>query len=306
MNRKVLILTDGKPGHENQSKALADAFGCDYDVAWVKFSSNFDKLLSYAFDKFGVLSESLFKTGKILNGLYAGVIGTGSGTFYPAKVLARKLKTKCGVVLYPRGYNLQGFDCVMAPRFDRPEKAYNVVEIPCNLVNADGDFYESAIKAFLARHEQKKQSVGIIIGGPNKCSTMTVDWVKGQLDSIIANNYDCEFWVTTSRRTPKAVEDLVASYPFAYKLIYSKDKFNPIPAFVCLASKLFVTAESTGMISEACMFGEAEVHVMDNLKPGDHKFRRFVNDMRRAGYVNGSKKLSLETEFTMARKLMGM
>ena len=306
MNRKVLILTDGKPGHENQSKALANALGYDYDVAWVKFSSGFDKFLSYVFDKFGWISDGLFKTGKLLKGTYAAVIGTGSGTFYPAKVMAKKMGVKCGVVLYPRGYKLEGFDCIMAPKFDRPEKAYNVVEIPCNLVNADGDFYEKEIKAFLARHQPAKQAIGIIIGGPNKCATMSAEWLKGHLDKIIADNYGCEFWVTTSRRTPKEIEDLLMGYPFDYRLIFSKDQFNPIPAFVCLASKLFVTAESTGMISEACMFGEAEVHVMDNLKPGDHKFRRFVNDLKRTGYINGNKKLSLDTEFALAHKLMGL
>ena len=29
---KALILTDGKAGHENQSKAFARALGCDFDL----------------------------------------------------------------------------------------------------------------------------------------------------------------------------------------------------------------------------------------------------------------------------------
>ena len=102
------------------------------------------------------------------------------------------------------------------------------------------------------------------------------------------------------------VEAVVDSYPWAYKLIYSKDHFNPIPAFVQLAKRLYVTAESTGMLSEACTFGKAEVVALDNLKPGPHKFRRFVENLRQEGYVDGCRKVDLSAEFSRARELMGL
>ena len=35
--RRVLVLTDGKAGHENQSKAFARALGCAFDVLPVRF-----------------------------------------------------------------------------------------------------------------------------------------------------------------------------------------------------------------------------------------------------------------------------
>ena len=93
---------------------------------------------------------------------------------------------------------------------------------------------------------------------------------------------------------------------YLYRLIYSKDRFNPIPAFVKLARTLYVTAESTGMISESCTFGTAEVRVLDNLNPGRHKFRRFVEDLERGGYVNGSRKVDLSAQFSKARGLLGL
>ena len=118
----------------------------------------------------------------------------------------------------------------------------------------------------------------------------------------LSSNY--ELWVTTSRRTPPEVEAVVDSFPFDYKLLYSKDHFNPIPAFVKLARTLYVTAESTGMISESCTFGTAEVRVLDNLKPGPHKFRRFVEDLARGGYVDGARKVDLSEQFARARQLL--
>lgn len=313
---KALILTDGKAGHENQSKALARALGLDFEIAPVRFKSRLHKALSYLFDKIGVNARWLWEfspdardVSDLKNGGLkpAVVIGTGSGTFYPAKSLARTLGVKCAVVLYPRGYRLRSFDCIMAPSFDNPEDLSNVIRIPANLVSNDAEFYEDGVKAFSERHlKSDKAALAVIIGGPNKCSTMSADWMKAQLDEIFAKAGDCEKWVTTSRRTPSDVESLVESYPWDYKLIYSKDHFNPIPAFVALASRLYVTAESTGMLSEAATCGCAEVYALDNLNPGPHKFRRFVETLRENGYVDGARKVDLSSEIARAKELLGL
>ena len=338
---KILILTDGKAGHENQSKAFARALGCEFDLVEVHFKSKLAKALSYLLDRVGVRTTALLSIAVDCNRLQSkpvAVIGTGSGTFYAAKAMAKKLGVKCGVVLYPRGYDIASFDCVLAPAFDRPKTAANVIEIPANLVANDEAFYEKGVAAFWEKrggqqaydnkgeavaafwerrggqqaYDNKGESVAVIVGGPNKCSTMTPEWMKAQLDAIFNSkpqtlkNSKTEFWVTTSRRTPPEVEAVVDSYPWDYKLLYSKDHFNPIPAFVKLAKKLYVTAESTGMLSESCTFGSAEVVALDNLNPGPHKFRRFVEDLRRGGYVDGNRKVDLSAQFARAKTLMGI
>ena len=314
---KVLILTDGKAGHENQSKAFARALGCEFDLVEIHFRSKLAKALSYLLDWLGVLNTNLTDLTDSTKRDYVAVIGTGSGTFYAAKAVAKKLGVKCGVVLYPRGYDVRSFDCVLAPAFDRPKAAANVIEIPANLVANDEAFYSKGIEDFKAHYGkcsnggmfECSNAEAVIIGGPNKCSTMTPEWMKAQLDAIFnskpqTSNLKPEFWVTTSRRTPPDVEAVVDSYPWNYKLLYSKDHFNPIPAFVKLAKKLYVTAESTGMLSEACTFGSAEVVALDNLNPGPHKFRRFVDDLRKGGYVDGNRKVDLSAQFARAKMLM--
>ncbi len=301
----VLILTDGKAGHENQSKAFARALGRSYDVVSFQFKPRFFKALSYLFDWIGFHTTFVFDDPGRLDGIdtiaYAAIIGTGSGTFYAAKTFARRFGIPCGVVLYPRGYRVSTFDCVLAPSFDAPQKAPNVIEIPANLVANDAAFYEKGVAEFKKRTDVVPE-IAVIVGGPNKCSTMTADWMKRQLDEIFKQPGAKA--VTTSRRTPPDVEAVVESYPWDYKLIYSKDHFNPIPAFVQLAKRLYVTAESTGMLSEACTFGEAEVFALDNLKPGPHKFRRFVEGLVAGGYVNGNRKIDLSDQFSAAAKLL--
>ena len=56
---KVLILTDGKAGHENQSKAFARALGCEFDLVEIHFKSKVHKTLSYFFDRLGIRTLSL-------------------------------------------------------------------------------------------------------------------------------------------------------------------------------------------------------------------------------------------------------
>ena len=157
--KKVLVLTDGKAGHENQSRAFVRALGCEACVVPVKFKSAGAKALSYLLDKIGVRTGRLFKglddatlrnaagDGGAAPG-FSAVVGTGSGTFYAAKAVARMLGIPCGVILYPRGYDMASFDCIMAPSFDNPALAPNVVEIPANIVANDDGFYSAGVDRF--------------------------------------------------------------------------------------------------------------------------------------------------------------
>ena len=309
MKERVLILTDGKAGHENQSKAFAVALDRDFDLVSVSFRSKLAKTLSYLLDHLGLRLPQLLSFERGISDLkaasYCAVIGTGSGTFYAVKVLSRLLSVPCGVVLFPRGYSLGSFNCILAPAFDNPPTRRNIVKVPANLVAVDPQRQKAAITDFESRYlGEKENPVAVIIGGPNKCSTMSVSWMKRELDELFTDTAGRPHWVTTSRRTPPAVEALVETYPWDYALFYSKDHYNPIPAFVPLAKTLYVTAESTGMLSEACTSGAAEVRVLDNLNPGRHKFRRFVDGLIAGGYINGSRKIDLSETISAARQLM--
>ncbi len=309
MKERVLILTDGKAGHENQSKAFAVALDRDFDLVSVHFRSKVAKALSYLLDHLGIRLPQLLAFDRGINELksaaYCAVLGTGSGTFYAVKVLARRLGVPSGVVLTPRGYKLSSFNCILAPAFDNPPARRNIVKVPANLVAVDTERQKVAVTDFESRYlGEKVNPVAVIIGGPNRCSTMSVEWMKRELDDLFMDTAGRPHWVTTSRRTPPVVEALIETYPWDYALFYSKDHYNPIPAFVALAKTLYVTAESTGMLSEACTSGAAEVRVLDNLNPGRHKFRRFVEGLIAGGYVNGAKKIDLSETISAARQLM--
>jgi len=308
--KKLLIVTDGKAGHENQSKAFCNALGYDFDCVRVAYPTRGHKALAYLADRFGLLCDRLF-TLEPTDGFYSAVVCTGSTAFYPGKVAARRRGIPVAAILYPRGYRLD-FDCILAPSFDQPPSRPNLVTLPVNLTSTNAAFYEAGVAAFRARHPAPGTAVALIVGGPSATATMSVDSMRRDVDRLFAATEGRARWVTTSRRTPPEVEALIDGYPFDYKLIYSRDTFNPIPAFVSLCERLFVTADSTGMISEAVTRGAANVEVLMNLKPGPSKFARFIDGLAREGAVHpfdgtlgtACHKIDLAPAFEQARQLL--
>jgi len=308
--KKLLIITDGKAGHENQSKAFCTALGYAFDCVRVSYPTRMHKALSYLADRIGLLWSGLFSIEQT-DGFYSAVVCTGSTAFYPGKVAARRRGIPVAAILYPSGYMLN-FDCVLAPGFDQPPNHPNIVSIPVNLTSTNAAFYEAGVSAFRSRYTPTRPAAALIVGGPNAIATLSADAMRHELDRFFAATEGQERWVTTSRRTPRDVEALIDGYPFDYKLIYSRDTFNPIPAFVSLCDRLFVTADSTGMISEAVTRGSAKVEIVMNLKNASSKFSRFVRDLESAHAVHvfdgtlghASLKVDLAPAFEKARKLL--
>ncbi len=311
--KRVLIVTDGKAGHENQSKAFCDALGCAYDLARVRYPTRGHKALSYLADRLGLSAGRLFALERS-EGYYAAVVCAGSTAFYPGKVEARRRGIPVAALLYPRGYRLSGFDCILAPAFDRPPERPNLVRVPVNLTATSPAFYEAGVAAFRARHTPRGPAVAVIVGGPNAIASLTPEGMRRDLDRIFAASEGRERWVTTSRRTPPEVEAAIDAYPFDYKLLYSRDTFNPIPAFVSLCEALYVTADSTGMLSEAVTRGTAAVEVLMNLRRPDSKFGRFVRDLEAEGAAHvfegvpgrACRKIDLVPALERARGLLGL
>jgi mitochondrial fission protein ELM1 len=285
MSRRFLIISDGKAGHENQSRALCAGLGATGEVARVAYASRGAKAATYLWDRLGIRSRRWFDVTPF-EGRFDAVVGTGSGTFYPARVLARKLRVPVAAVLYPRGYRLD-FDCIVAPAFDNPPPRPNVVTIPVNLTHTGPEFYAQGVAAFLQRHQPTaRPAVGVILGGPNPFARMEPAGLARQLDQVFAATEGCQRWVTTSRRTPPEVEDLVDRLPFDFRVVYRRDQFNPIPAFVMRCDTLFVTSDSTGMLSEAVTRGNARVEILLNLRCGNSKFGRLVRNLERDGHAH--------------------
>jgi len=283
---KALILTDGKPGHENQSVALCRHLGLDFETATVSYPWKPAKALSYLFDRLGIYTEKLFSCAPPQTPCSL-LISTGSTTFYPNKVIARKLGLPNIAILNPKGYRLN-FSKILCPAYDHPPKQANIIELPLNLCAADPSFFTEKTDEFKKIYKPARPAaVGFIIGGPNAISTIDAAALKKQLDQAFALTEGCERWVTTSRRTPGDVESVIEALPFDYKLINSRDSYNPVPAFIQLCGRLFVTSDSASMVSECASFGGAAVEVLVNRQlKTPNKFEELIQGLEKLNAVH--------------------
>lgn len=272
---KALIISDGKKGHLNQSIAFCSYVDKNYDIVEVRFKNRLFKLVSYVFDFFGIYTTALFKNLKFDKDLYGLVVSAGSGTYYASKVIAKQFKIKSISMMLPRGLRYD-FDVIFAQSHDNPPKASNIIEIPANF---------AFIKP-IGLYKPNKQSVGIVIGGNNSYLEMDKDKLKEQLEFIKEHFKDYEIAVTTSPRTPREIEDLIISYKFDYEVIYSKNPINPIPDFVSYCDIVFITSDSTSMISESISFGEANIVILPLVSKKENKFNRFIYRLEKEGYLH--------------------
>jgi mitochondrial fission protein ELM1 len=286
----VLILSDDRMGHLNQSLAFVKYVDASYDVVSVKFRYKWYKALSYILDKIGIYTEKLFDVQ--IDKKYDMVVGTGSTTSYATKVLAKKMHVKSVAMMLPRGYRYD-FDIIFAQSHDDPPKQENIIEIPANFSYVEPrGLYQSG-----------KQSIGIVIGGDNKHFTMDRAKLKVQLDFIKQYYEAYEIAITTSPRTSKEIESLIVSYGFDYEVIFSRNPINPIPDFLEQCETVCITGDSTSMISEAISYGRANVVVLPLESKEENKFTRFIETLEKEGYLhifngnikNKNKKIDFKT-----------
>ena len=268
---KILILSDKKPGHFNQSIAFAKLKSLEYDVMDISLTP-FQKSLSYLLDNLNIYLN--IAKIKLPNTKYNAIVSTGSSTYYVNKYIAKKLGIHSIAIMLPKGFRLDNFDYILALEHDNPPKLSNIISLPISLSVSEPKGY---IKK--AAHP----SLGIIIGGNNSIFTMDKKTIKQELDNIFKNYPNYLKYITTSRRTTKEIEELINGYRFDYKLIYSKEpSINPIPDFLDICDELFITIDSTSMLSEARANSNAKLHIINlSSQKKDTKFHRLAKNIEK-------------------------
>ena len=287
----ILILSDGRMGHLNQSIAFAKYLKAHYEIIPVSFTCKACKLLSYLFDRIHIYTLKLFDIALPATN-FDLIVSAGSSTYYATKTLSKKLEIKSVTMMLPQSYRYD-FDLIFAQSHDTPPKQDNIIELPANFsyVEPKGLF------------TPKTKSVGIIIGGDNALFTMSAKRLKHQLDVIFEQFKAYEIAVTTSPRTSKEIETLIESYPFAYSVIFSQNKINPIADFLHHCEVVFITMDSTSMISEAISYGTSSIEILPLSEAKENKFLTMTQNLEKEGYVHlfdgktahNNKKINFET-----------
>ena len=272
---RILIVGDGRPGHENQSIALAKHRGAEPMLLRVEERSG-GRTLGRALRMAGRVGAGYRRLPEPPAGKFEAVAGAGSATYGAVLYYATRLGVPSVAMMLPPGPLRRRFDRIFAQSHDRPPRRSNIVEIPANFAYTEPrGIYRAA-----------GPCVGVAIGGDNRSYTLRPDGLRAALDRIAILYAGYEIAVTTSVRTSPEIEELVASYGFGYTLIYRRDPVNPFPDFLAQCERVFVTADSTSMISEAVSYGEAFVEVLPLPGGGGSKYERFIDRLEAEGYLH--------------------
>ena len=286
--RTVWVLSDGKPGMENQCLGLAEALGR------LGAAEAIVKRISPRFP-WSVLPPQLWVAP--LAGLNGDalvppwpdiLIATGRQTVAPALAIKKASagKTFCVQIQNPVA-GRDRFDLLAIPRHDRVDGANVIVtdgalhRIVPDTLAAEADRLHSVLAAL------PRPLVAVLIGGSNGQYKMT-EAVTAKLAadlSALCRDHGAGLAVTASRRTgavnEKRLRDALDG-PACWFWDGTGD--NPYFGLLGLADTIVVTADSVSMVSEACATGKP-VHVMRLGGRGSRRFDQFFADFVAAGYV---------------------
>jgi uncharacterized protein len=232
----IRVLSDGRPGHENQAMGLAEAVArrTGARVELVRFPV-----------EAGVWARCrLAVAGDARPEL---VLGAGHGTHWPLWRAARRLAARSVVIMRPSLPRVF-FDLVLAPRHDFGGK-----------LPAPGGRVEVTIGALnrVPEAPAAKQARGLVLlGGPSRHHGWDEAGVLAGVRAVLAVGAALSWTIGDSRRTPAgALAALRAAGVQAEFVPHQETTPAWLPAQLATAEEVWVTADSVSMLHEAVTAG---------------------------------------------------
>ncbi len=311
-DRSVLVLSDGKTGHLNQSLAVLEAIKEERASQGAlpeqfhskiveirfrsKFRENFLKGVCLVFQgrvpfKAWFLRRVLDKKclGEIL-AAYADVVVSCGSSILGVNLLAKNENEAKSVVVMKPSFSARCFDAVIAPRHDKMKPARNVFVTDRAPSLITGEFLAAEAEKLskeldLARSSRK---IGFLVGGDTDKLKFSRDAFEGVLRGLERFSAETRsvFLATSSRRTPSWADELL-------KKTFEKNRQCPllvianesnregaVAGILGLSDVLVVSGESISMVSEAVSSGKPVVvfkpWANGAAKP---KYHEFLNQM---------------------------
>ena len=285
--KKIVILSDGKPGHYNQSLGIMDQLSDDeYQLVEINFRSKWHDNILRIFlslfpggklaDKviwsilfFSLTEETISKLKNIQS--VALILSTGSSVAAVNLLLGQLLDAKTVTCRPPSPVGTRQFDLAILPRlyWRQPERinVCRTLGVP-NRVNPERLEHFRPLSQKVSSSQRSK--IGLLIGGNSPLHNISKKVATRWIDFLIqlVKSRKWQVLLSTSRRTPKVIEEYIADivkdrnddFPinlFSHQIPSSSQfKFEHILANSDL---LLVTEDSFSMVCEACSSGKPVV-----------------------------------------------
>ncbi|MFH1791097.1 MAG: ELM1/GtrOC1 family putative glycosyltransferase [Candidatus Omnitrophota bacterium] len=317
--KKIVILSDGKQGHLNQSLALAAAYRKYREVKGVKPEHTDVEIIEVRFR--GLLRKAVFSVSSVFSGhacqgcmrclkfalteesyaklerTYADVvISAGSSLAGVNSIFAIENSARNACAMKPGLLGAGKFSMCVLPRHDvksrKTPKNVIVTDTVPNL--ADGDSIAAA--AELACHVKRAnpRAIGVLMGGDNDAFTYGDEAVSRVMGGVIdaAEKIGADILVTTSRRTKSKTEEIIRSRfagSRACRLLVIANEDNPpyaVGGILGQSDVIVVSGESVSMVSEAVSSGKKVVVFKgDKVSPGLTRHDLFLENLKNKGSI---------------------
>ena len=272
MNNKkptvVWLVTDGKPGHQNQSEGLVQALASriPLEVKRLPVLPFWKSLIGKLFYKNFVLK--LFPAPDL-------VIGAGHRTHKTLLLLSRLFGAKSIVLMKP-GLPKFMFDLCVIPEHDAVAASRRVI-VTRGVLNR------------VVPVEKKNINQGLIlIGGPSKHYDWNTDEVMQQIESVASEMRHIQWIVSDSRRTPGETSSALKALEIENVEYISVEDVDSewLPEKLGKASYTWVTSDSVSMVYEALTSGSL-VGLLEVPEISESRVSRGVNKLLEEGRVLG-------------------
>jgi len=340
---RVLIIDDGRTGHLRQSQALArnlsevlkkkGVFVQENTVSLDWRGPRHITLFSfYAFlsQYLGFLKREdclkLFLTDASFNEVmkYKAdfVISCGSQAAGVNFILSQNHMAKSISILTPGLLSKENFNAVVLPEHDEPTKLRRakaiIPKVSPNLINASylKEQGEGLIRHYSHLKGNVRTKFGVLIGGNTKGVKFDEDQLRELISQVkeAAVHYNVDILLTTSRRTPAAIEQLISKELKGFErcslCIIANQRNIPeaVGGILDLSDLVIVSGESISMVSEALSSGKHTIvfspHGKYADKPRD-KYEDFVLKLNDQGYlmITSVNDLKLKISQLLSRKI---
>jgi mitochondrial fission protein ELM1 len=293
---KILIIADHRLGTYQQSIALAEAIGINYELIKVNYNylsilPNF--LLQYFPIHLDKKSSYLIKDF-ILNSNYTPklIITAGRRTASIALKLKKKFPNTQLIQIMQPGIDYKKFDFVILPNHDKIQNKQfkNLITTTGALTRVNEKLIKIEQQKFVDFFKKiDKKIIILLIGGNSKDSSYNPISIKNlcQQISTIANNMNCFLVVFNSPRTDLEINQIISQNLNCDHVFYEFKKIkdnNPYIASLGWGSYFVVTGDSVSMISECCSTGKP-VFIFDEKKISSAKHRIFHQQLFKNNYA---------------------
>jgi len=316
-SRKVVILNDRKAGHLNQSLTVFNVIKrCRRDAGFsgrdtslkvldVKYKNRVARMALSLYAVFAshrcqgrtgwlklCLTEESYKE---VVATYSDIVISCGSALSPVNILlSLENNSKNVIIMKPGIFALRRFNVAVIPRHDNPKKSGNVVitEGAPNLIDAESMRNgRDGIRKFADL--SGKRVLGLLLGGDNRSHTLTLDLVDRLISQVetALERFDMELIVTTSRRTPRSVEERLkerlGKNPRCKLLIIANEANveNAVSGILDLSEVVMVSGESISMVSEAASSGKHTIVFDLKKRKGPSKHDRAINRLYELDYI---------------------